>query len=77
VIQIKIVLVTLALLFLVGCSVSRTQEIEQRVDATAGFVEGSLCSTQTFKNLEGAVINAIRVIPFFTDWESVCVPSES
>lgn len=61
-----------AFLLSTGCTTQSTQEFGQRIDATSEVVESSLCGTQTFKNLEGAVINALRMVPFFTDWQSVC-----
>jgi hypothetical protein len=57
---------------LTSCTTTQTASVGERADAAASLVETSLCPLVTFRNLEGAVIRAVQVVPFFTDWQSVC-----
>lgn len=77
-----IALVTLlAMLALTACQSAPLAEGEEppttaeRIEAfgeTADAVEAVACPLTTVRNLEGVIVSAIRLLPFFGNWQRVC-----
>jgi len=64
----KTLLLIPILLLIVSCAAGQAQTVGERIHE----IEEVACPLTTVRNIERAVINALRLIPFFADWEPIC-----
>ena len=63
---------SLAVMFLLLTSCSSFPSATE-IGEGANRAEEALCPLTTVKNIEGVIVGALKILPFFADWELICV----
>lgn len=69
--KVRAILLAGLVLLLTSCANMSIASVGQ----TANKLEEGLCPLTTVRNLEGAILNVVRLIPFFAQWQPVCPPA--